>query len=89
MKDFVIQIRRRHRGPVIHQFNPQGLVSEQYKQPSNDQLSMNKKVQPGHGNSKRERTSMHAFINPSTKHQHESISDYRHSQSAADLFLYR
>lgn len=83
MKDFIVQMRRRHRGPTIHQFNPHGVVSDQQKPVAHDKFP----VEPT--NTKRERTSMHAFMNHPSKHQQKSFSDYRHSQSAADLFLYR
>ncbi|CAF1363611.1 unnamed protein product [Adineta ricciae] len=83
MKDFVIQMRRKHRGPTIHQFNPHGVMSDQQKAAAHDKFPIE------HANTKRERTSMHAFMNLSSKLQQNSFSDYRHSQSAADLFLYR
>ncbi|CAF2590938.1 unnamed protein product [Rotaria sp. Silwood2] len=86
------------RATIIHQFHPETLlhssVREQYKQqtPSYEQthtrLSANIKSKPVYERKKREQTSMHAFMNSLNKDQQDSISDSKHSKSAANLFLY-
>ena len=71
-----------HRGTIIHQFH------RDVHSPSliPGELPFNaKSIKEG---GKRERTSVHTFMNSSNKHQQDSVSDHRQSQSAANLYLY-
>jgi hypothetical protein len=89
MKDFAIRMGIGQRGPVIHQFHPEVLLPSAVQTSSYEQVhdKTKSKAIMG-GGQKRERTSIHTFMNSSNKQQRDTISDYRHSQSAVDLFLY-
>ncbi len=92
MKDFASRMGIGQRGPVIHQFHPEVLLpSAVHKQQTSSYEQAHDKTKSKPimgGGQKRERTSIHTFMNSSNKQQQDTISDYRHSQSAVDLFLY-
>ena len=87
IKQYANRIGLGQRGPVIHQFNPQAVARTTEKfhgYPSIEEpIIGTRNTQP---NQRKERTSVHGFVNTSASH--DPPTDSRYSQSAGNLFLY-